>query len=115
MSDVEAQTEMHYNFIEAKEGKKVAPTGGHKAGSSRDRVCTAWSWWISPQRSTCHSSTEGEVPSAPPSAGCLGLTGQRSRGDKQGIRRKRREWKRGKADMGSAFWESMLAPSFCKR
>ena len=47
MSDVEAQTEMHYNFIEAKEGKKVAPTGGHKAGSSRDRVCTAWSWWIS--------------------------------------------------------------------
>lgn len=40
MSDAEAQTEMHHNFIESEEGKKVASRGGHQAGSSRDRVCT---------------------------------------------------------------------------
>lgn len=49
--DAEAQTEMHHNFIESKEGKKVALRGGNQAESSRDSICTVWSWRISQQLS----------------------------------------------------------------
>ena len=65
VSDAEAQTEMQHNFIESKEEKKIAPSGGQRAGITRDRVGPVWPWWTSHQLSIClfHSGRRASMSS----------------------------------------------------